>query len=222
MRTLGSSLWLAVLLLTLGGCGYNEIQSQDEAVKARWSEVVNQYQRRADLFKNLVATVKGYATQEQQVFIGVAEARAKAGSIQVTPEVLNNPQEFAKYQAVQGELAQSLKSLLVVAEAYPQLKSDENFRDLQSQIEGTENRIAVARKRYIDAVQAYNTHLRTFPTNLTARMFDFQPKPNFGVANEQEISTAPTVDFGPAPGAATPAPPGAPVPSAPAGTAAPK
>ncbi|HEY4210425.1 MAG TPA: LemA family protein [Steroidobacteraceae bacterium] len=220
MRVLGSSLLLAVLLVTLSGCGYNEIQSQDEAVKARWSEVVNQYQRRADLFKNLVATVKGYAAQEQQVLIGVAEARAKAGSIQVTPEVLNNPQAFAKYQAVQGELAQSLKSLLVVAEAYPQLKSDENFRDLQSQIEGTENRIAVARKRYIDAVQAYNTHLRTFPTNLTAKMFDFQPKPNFGVGNEQEISTAPTVDFGPSPGAgATPA---APASGAPAGTAAPK
>jgi LemA protein len=220
MRALGSSLWVAVLLLSQSGCGYNEIQGQDEAVKARWSEVVNQYQRRADLFKNLVATVKGYAAQEQQVLIGVAEARAKAGSIQVTPEVLNNPEAFAKYQAVQGELAQSLKSLLVVAEAYPQLKSDENFRDLQSQIEGTENRIAVARKRYIDAVQAYNTHLRTFPTNLTARMFDFQPKPNFGVANEQDISTAPTVDFGPTPGAGAPGP--APPSGPPAGTAAPK
>ena len=210
--SLAGSLLLAGALLTQSGCGYNEIQGQDEAVKARWSEVVNQYQRRADLIPNLVATVKGYAAQEQQVLIGVTEARAKAGSIQVTPELLNNPELFAKYQAAQGQLTQSLKSLFAVAEAYPQLKSDANFRDLQAQIEGTENRIAVARKRYIDAVQAYNTHLRTFPTNLTAKMFDFQTKPNFSVANEQEISAPPKVDFGapPAGAGSSGAPPTAP------------
>jgi len=188
--------FVAVAVVGLSGCGYNRLQQQDENVKAAWSEVVNQYQRRADLIPNLVNTVKGYAAQEQQVLIGVTEARARASSIQVTPEVLNNPEQFAKFQAAQGQLTQALKSLMVVAEAYPQLKSDANFRDLQAQLEGTENRITVARNRYIDAVRSYNTTVRSFPTNLTARIFDFQVKPNFSVANEQAIAAAPAVDFG--------------------------
>ena len=217
MRAWWSVGFIALALLGLSGCGYNNLQRQDENVKAAWSEVVNQYQRRADLVPNLVNTVKGFAQQEQQVLIGVTEARAKVGSIQVTADVLNNPELFAKYQAAQTQLAQSLKSLLAVAEAYPQLKSNENFLDLQSQLEGTENRITVARNRYIDAVREYNTNIRTFPTNLTARMFDFQVKPNFTVANEQQISTAPTVDFGSKPAApAVPAAAGAPVEPAPA------
>jgi LemA protein len=194
---------LAVAVLGLSGCGYNNLQQQDEGVKAAWAEVVNQYQRRADLIPNLVNTVKGYAAQEQKVLIGVTEARAKVGSIQVTPEVLNNPELFQKYQAAQGQLTSALKSLFAVAENYPQLKSDQNFRDLQSQIEGTENRITVARNRYIQAVQSYNVTVRTFPQNLTAKMFGFQVKPNFSVANEAQISTAPTVSFDTAtPGAA--------------------
>jgi LemA protein len=190
--------FVAVLAgLQLGGCGYNQLTGQDENVKAAWSEVTNQYQRRADLIPNLVRTVKGYATQEQQVLIGVTEARARqAGSIQLTPELLNDPEAFAKFQAAQGQLGQSLKSLIAVAEAYPELKSNENFRDLQVQLEGTENRITIARQRYIDAVRNYNTAVRSFPSNLTAKMFDFQAKPNFTVVNEQEISTPPTVDFG--------------------------
>jgi LemA protein len=184
----------------LPGCGYNALTRQDEDVKAAWSDVTNQYQRRADLIPNLVRTVKGYATQEQQVLIGVTEARAKAaGSIQLTPELLNNPEAFAKFQAAQNQLTAALKSLLSVAEAYPDLKSNENFRDLQVQLEGTENRITVARQRYIDTVRNYNTTVRSFPTNLTAKMFDFQVKPNFSVANEQTISAPPTVDFGQSP-----------------------
>jgi LemA protein len=192
--------WALALLVTatigLSGCGYNTLQQQDEQVKAAWAEVVNQYQRRADLIPNLVNTVKGFAIQEQQVLIGVTEARAKASSIQLTPELINDPQAFARFQAAQGELTQALKSLFAVAEAYPQLKSDANFRDLQAQIEGTENRITVARNRYIDAVRQYNTTVRQFPTNLTANLFDFEVKPNFSVENEAAISTAPTVDFG--------------------------
>jgi LemA protein len=196
---------VAATVLCLSGCGYNTLQQQDENVKAAWSEVVNQYQRRADLIPNLVNTVKGYAAQEQKVLIGVTEARAKVGSIQVTPEVLNNPELFQKYQAAQSQLTGALKSLFAVAENYPQLKSDQNFRDLQSQIEGTENRIAVARNRYIQAVQSYNVTVRSFPQNLTAKVFGFQVKPNFNVANEQQISTAPTVSFETAaPGAAGP------------------
>jgi len=196
--------FLVILAAGLSGCGYNALTRQDEDVKAAWSDVTNQYQRRADLIPNLVRTVKGYANQEQQVLIGVTEARAKAaGSIQLTPELLNNPEAFAKFQAAQGQLTSSLKSLIAVAEAYPDLKSNENFRDLQSQLEGTENRITVARQRYIDAVRNFNTTVRSFPTNLTAKMFDFQTKPNFTVANEQAIAAPPTVDFGPAP----PAPP---------------
>jgi LemA protein len=197
---------LSAAVLMLSGCGYNQLQQQDEAVKAAWSEVVNQYQRRADLVPNLVNTVKGFAAQEQKVLIGVTEARSQATSIQVTPEVLNNPELFQKYQAAQGQLTQALSRLMVVVERYPDLKSDQNFRDLQSQLEGTENRIAVARNRYIEAVQSYNVTVRSFPVNLTAKMFDFQVKPNFTVANEQQIATAPTVSFD----TSTPAVPGAP------------
>ena len=193
----GSLVFVAVLACgCLPGCGYNSLTRQDEDVKAAWSDVANQYQRRADLIPNLVRTVKGYANQEQQVLIGVTEARARqAGSIQLTPELLNDPQAFARFQAAQSELSTSLKSLIAVAEAYPDLKSNENFRDLQVQLEGTENRITVARQRYIDAVRNFNTTVRSFPTNLTARMFDFQVKPNFTVANEQAVAAPPTVDF---------------------------
>jgi LemA protein len=194
MRALRAYLTLAVALLA-SGCGYNRIQQQDESVKAAWAEVLNQYQRRADLVPNLVKTVEGYAQQEQKVLIGVTEARAKVGSIQVTPELVNDPQAFQKFEAAQGQLTQALKSLIAVSENYPQLKSDQNFRDLQSQLEGTENRITVARNRYIQAVQEYNTNIRSFPTNLTAMMFKYQVKQNFSVANEAEISKAPTVDF---------------------------
>ena len=197
--------FVAAAGLSVSGCGYNTLQQQDESVKAAWSEVVNQYQRRADLIPNLVNTVKGYAAQEQKVLIGVTEARARAGSIQLTPELLNDPKAFAQFQAAQGQLTQALKSLFAVAEAYPDLKSDANFRDLQAQLEGTENRITVARNRYIDAVRSFNTTVRSFPTNLTAKMFDFQVRPNFTVANEATISAPPTVDFGTA-GAPQPAP----------------
>ncbi|MBV8307099.1 MAG: LemA family protein [Gammaproteobacteria bacterium] len=186
---------VAFALLSLTGCGYNTLQTKDEAVKAAWSEVVNQYQRRADLIPNLVNTVKGYAAQEQRVLVEVTEARAKVGSIQVTPEVLNNPELFQKYQAAQNQLTGALKSLFAVSENYPQLKSDQNFRDLQSQLEGTENRITVARNRYIQAVQDYNVTVRSFPTNLTAKLFGLPLRPNFSVANEAQISTAPTVSF---------------------------
>jgi LemA protein len=196
-------LLIAGLLVTscvaLSGCGYNTIQTQDEAVKAAWSEVVNQYQRRADLIPNLVNTVKGYAAQEQTVLIGVTEARARATSIQVTPEMLNDPEALKKFQAAQGELTNALKSLLMVTENYPDLKSDQNFRDLQAQLEGTENRIAVARNRYIESVQTYNGTIRRFPVNLTAMLFNYDVKPNFTVENEAAISRPPTVDFNTAP-----------------------
>jgi LemA protein len=195
--------------LMLGGCGYNTLQSTDEQIKAGWAEVVNQYQRRADLVPNLVETVKAFAAQEQQVLLGVTNARARVGSIQATPELINDPQAFAKFQAAQGELTSALSRLLVVAENYPQLKSDRNFRDLQAQLEGTENRIAVARNRYIKAVQEYNVVVRSFPSNLTAMMFGFKEKPQFTVDNEKEISKAPKVDFSkPAAPAAAPAPAG--------------
>ncbi len=199
-------------LLALPGCGYNDFQTKDEQVKAAWAEVVNQYQRRADLVPNLVNTVKGFAQQEQAVLIGVTEARAKVGTIQATPELLNDPAAFAKFQAAQGQLTQALSHLMVVTENYPQLKSDANFRDLQAQLEGTENRITVARNRYIQTVQSYNVLARSFPTNLTAMMFKYEVKPNFTVDNEKAISTAPTVDFGkPAPApVVTPAPAAAP------------
>jgi LemA protein len=186
---------LAMVGLALGGCGYNRIQQQDEGVKAAWSEVTNQYQRRADLVPNLVATVKGFAQQEQKVLIGVTEARAKVGTIQATPELINDAQAFKKFQAAQGELTQALKSLIAVTENYPELKSDANFRDLQAQLEGTENRITVARNRYIEAVQTYNTTIRQFPVNLTAKMFGYGVKPNFTVENEAAIARPPTVDF---------------------------
>jgi len=194
-----------LMVLALSGCGYNRIQQQDEAATAGWSEVVNQYQRRADLVPNLVSTVKGFAAQEQTVLLGVTEARAKVGSIQVTPELVNNPEAFAKYQAAQGELTQALKSLLAVTENYPDLKSNENFRDLQAQLEGTENRIAVARNRYIEAVREYNVTIRSFPSNLTAKLFSYSTKPNFTVENEAAIARPPTVDFSKPP-ASAPAP----------------
>ncbi|HSY08418.1 MAG TPA: LemA family protein [Steroidobacteraceae bacterium] len=188
--------FVAVVFTALSGCSYNSLQQQDENVKASWAEVVNQYQRRADLIPNLVNTVKGFAIQEQQVLIGVTEARAKANSIQLTPELINDPVALQKFQAAQGELTQALKSLFAVTEAYPQLKSDANFRDLQAQIEGTENRITVARNRYIDAVRNYNVTVRSFPANLTAKLFGFKVKPSFTVGNEAAIAVAPTVDFG--------------------------
>ena len=206
------SAWVLTALGALGlsGCGYNSMQAGDEQVKSAWSEVLNQYQRRADLIPNLVNTVKGYAAQEQQVLLGVTEARAKVGSIQATPELVNNPEAFAKFQAAQGELSGALSRLMVVTENYPQLKSDQNFRDLQAQLEGTENRITVARNRYIESVQNYNILVRSFPGNLTAMMFGYKPKPNFNVENEATISKPPTVDFGakpPAPATTIPAAP---------------
>jgi LemA protein len=191
---------MALLALSLGGCGYNTLQQQDEQVKAAWSEVVNQYQRRADLVPNLVNTVKGYAAHEKDVLTQVAEARARVGSVQATPELLNDPQAFQQFQAAQGQLSGALSRLLAVAENYPQLKADTLFRDLQAQLEGTENRITVARNRYIQAVQDYNVTVRSFPTNLTAKVFGLDVKPNFTVEEERGISTAPKVDFGaPAP-----------------------
>jgi LemA protein len=199
---------LALASLVLSGCGYNALQTQDEGVKAAWSEVVNQYQRRADLIPNLVAAVKGIAEQEKSVFIGVAEARSKVSSIQVTPEMLNNPEALKKFQAAQGELTSALKSLIAVSENYPQIKSDQSFRDLQAQLEGTENRITVARNRYIESVQTFNNTVRQFPTNLTASLFKFTVKPNFTVENEAAIAKPPTVDF-----SAPAAPPAQPAPA---------
>ncbi len=191
---------LAVATTLLSGCGYNRLQATDEQIKAAWAEVLNQYQRRADLIPNLVNTVKGFAAQEQQVLLGVTNARAKVGSIQATPELLNNPQAFSRFQQAQGELSSALSRLMVVVERYPELKSDRNFRDLQAQLEGTENRIAVARNRYIKAVQEYNVIVRSFPTNLTAMLFGHKEKPQFTVENERALSKPPTVDFGaPAP-----------------------
>lgn len=198
MRRFLWSLGLLVLV-SLSGCGYNTIQSNDEQVKSAWSEVLNQYQRRADLIPNLVNTVKGFAAQEQTVLLGVTNARAKVGSIQATPDLLNDPEAFAKFQTAQRDLSGALSRLLVVSENYPQLKSDANFRDLQAQLEGTENRITVARNRYIKAVQEYNVTVRSFPSNLTAMLFGHKVRPNFAVENEQEISRPPKVDFGAAP-----------------------
>jgi len=180
----------------LSGCGYNQFQSKDEATKAAWGEVVNQYQRRADLIPNLVNTVKGYASHERETLEAVTRARAAATSFQITPEVLNDPEAFKKFQAVQGELSGALSRLMVVSEKYPDLKANTNFRDLQSQLEGTENRITVARQRYIASVQDYNVTVRSFPTNLTAMAFGYKAKPSFTVENEKAISTAPTVNFG--------------------------
>jgi len=184
----------------LSGCGYNTMQSQDEEIKAQWSEVINQYQRRADLVPNLVSTVKGYAAHEKDILVQVTEARSHVGQLAATPELVNDPAAFAKFQAAQGELSGALSRLLVVAENYPNLKADASFRDLQAQLEGTENRITVARNRYIQAVKAYNVTVRQFPSNLTAMMFGYQTKANFTVDNEKAIAAPPTVDFGaPAP-----------------------
>jgi LemA protein len=190
--------WLLILALlaSLTGCGYNDFQRLDEQTKSAWAEVLNQYQRRADLVPNLVATVKGEANFEQETLTKVIEARARATSVQVTPETLNNPEAFQKFQQAQGELSSALSRLLVVSERYPDLKSNQSFRDLRVQLEGTENRITVARNRYIQAVQAYNVLARSFPTNLTAMAFGYQPKPNFAVSNEAQIAVPPTVDFG--------------------------
>jgi LemA protein len=189
--------WLLILaaVLSLSGCGYNQFQSLDEASKSAWSEVLNQYQRRADLVPNIVATVKGEASFEQDTLTKVIEARAKATSIQVTPETLNNPEAFNKFQQAQGELSSALSRLMVVSERYPELKANQAFRDLRVTLEGTENRITVARNRYIESVQDYNVLARSFPTNITAKIFSYAPKPNFSVQNEAQISTPPTVDF---------------------------
>ena len=188
--------WVPLLLvLALSGCGYNTFQTLDEEAKASWSEVLNQYQRRADLVPNLVETVKGYAAHEKEVLTDVADARSRVGSMQITPEVLNDPEAFAKFQAAQGQLTSALSRLMAVAENYPNLKADQGFRDLQAQLEGTENRVTVARNRYIESVKAYNIAVRSFPNNLTAMMFDYQPKPSFTVENEKAISTPPKVDF---------------------------
>jgi LemA protein len=212
MRNLLAAAAAIVVSVLVTGCGYNTLQTQDEGVKAAWSEVVNQYQRRADLIPNLVETVKGYASQEERVLVGVTTARAKVGSIQLTPELLNDPEAFKKFQAVQGELTTALKSLLAVTENYPDLKSNANFLELQSQLEGTENRITVARNRYIESVQAYNTTVRQFPTNLTAMLFKHGVKPNFTVENEAEIAKPPAVDFNTNTAPAQ-APPSAPAPA---------
>lgn len=190
---------IAVAATLLSGCGYNTFQTNDEAVKASWSEVLNQYKRRADLIPNLVKVVEGYAAHEKDVLTQVTEARASVGGINATPELINDPEAFAKFQAAQGQLSSALSRLMVVAEAYPQLKADANFRDLQAQLEGTENRITVARNRYIKSVETYNVAVRTFPNNLTAMMFGYKPKPNFTVDNEKAIAEPPKVDFSPAP-----------------------
>jgi LemA protein len=202
---------VALLALALGGCGYNDLQRQDEGIKASWSEVMNQYQRRADLVPNLVNTVKGYAAQEQAVLVGVASARAAVGSVKATPELINDPAAFQKFAKAQDELTGALSRLLVVSENYPQLKSDALFRDLTSQLEGTENRITAAGNQYIKGVQGFNSTVRQFPTNLTAMLLRLDVKPNFAVQNEAAVGAPPRVDFGNAPVA----------PAAPAANAAP-
>ncbi|TFZ07003.1 LemA family protein [Ramlibacter henchirensis] len=209
--------WLAVLVavFALSGCGYNDFQRLDEQTKSAWSEVLNQYQRRADLVPNLVATVKGEANFEQETLTRVVEARAKATSVQVTPETLNDPAAFQRFQQAQGELSSALSRLLVVSERYPDLKANQGFRDLRVQLEGTENRITVARNRYIQSVQEYNVLARSFPTNLTAMVFNYDPKPTFTVQNEAEISAPPRVEFGTPASSSAPARPAA-APSAPA------
>ncbi|WP_019671876.1 LemA family protein [Psychrobacter lutiphocae] len=196
LKPLLLSVVLSSSAVGLSGCGYNTLQAQDEQVAAAWSEVVNQYQRRADLVPNLVEVVKQYANHEQEVLTDVAEARSRAGSVQLTPEALNDPQAMENYQAAQAQMTSALSRLMAVSERYPDLKADQRFADLQAQLEGTENRITVARNRYIQEVQTYNTTVRQFPTNLTAKVFGLDAKPNFSVDNEKEISTAPKVDFG--------------------------
>lgn len=187
---------IVVLLIIVGISSFNSLQTADEQVNASWSEVINQYQRRADLIPNLVNTVKGYAQHESAVFTSVTEARAKVGSIKITPELLNDPAAFKQFQNAQGELTSALSRLIAVSENYPQLKADANFRELQSQLEGTENRISVARNRYIDAVKQFNIKIRTFPSNIMAKLFGFSVKPNFTVENESEIAKPPQVNFG--------------------------
>ncbi len=201
-----TTLLLLVTATMLGGCGYNTLQTTDEQVSAAWAEVLNQYKRRADLIPNLVKVVEGFAAQEKDVLLGVTKARASVGAIQATPELVNDPAAFAKFQAAQRELSSSLGRLMLVAENYPQLKSDQNFRDLQAQLEGTENRITVARNRYIKAVQEFNVTVRQFPSNLTAMLFGFKTKPQFTVDNEKAIAEPPKVDFGAKPAASAPAP----------------
>ena len=196
MRTFWTKLLPIILLLSLSGCGYNTFQSLDEEAKASWSEVLNQYQRRADLVPNLVNVVKGYADHEKEVLTDVANARSKVGSMQITPELLNDPEAFARFQAAQGQMTSALSRLMAVAENYPNLKADQGFRDLQAQLEGTENRITVARNRYIETIKEYNVSVRSFPNNLTAMMFGYKTKPSFTVENEKAISSAPKVEFG--------------------------
>lgn len=196
MQKIYLKLFAVILLLNLSGCGYNTFQSLDEEAKASWSEVLNQYQRRADLIPNLVNVIKGYAAHEKDVLTQVADARSKVGSMQVTADVLNDPEAFAKFQAAQGQLSSALSRLMAVSENYPNLKADQGFRDLQAQLEGTENRITVARNRYIGTIKAYNVAVRSFPQNLTAMMFGYKIKPSFTVENEKVISAPPTVDFG--------------------------
>ena len=194
--------WLLTLFMitTLSGCGYNTLQTTDENIKASWAEVLNQYQRRADLVPNLVNVVKGYAAHEKDVLTQVTEARARVGAIQATPELINDEEAFKKFIAAQGQMTSAISRLLAVSENYPQLKADGLFRDLQAQLEGTENRITVARNRYIGAVKEYNITVRSFPTNLTAMIFGHKTKPSFNVENEKTISEPPKVDFGsPAP-----------------------
>ena len=196
MRTFWTKLLPVIMLLSLSSCGYNTFQSLDEEAKASWSEVLNQYQRRADLVPNLVNVVKGYAEHEKEVLTDVANARSKVGSMQITPELLNDPEAFARFQAAQGQMTSALSRLMAVAENYPNLKADQGFRDLQAQLEGTENRITVARNRYIASIKDYNVSVRSFPNNLTAMMFGYKTKPSFTVENEKAISKAPTVEFG--------------------------
>ncbi|MBK6972979.1 MAG: LemA family protein [Sterolibacteriaceae bacterium] len=206
---------LALLTLLLSGCGYNQIQINDESVSAAWSEVLNQYKRRADLVPNLVQVVQGYAAHEKDVLTQVTQARASVAGIKATPELVNDPAAFAKFQQAQGEMSSALARLMVVVENYPNLKADAQFRDLQAQLEGTENRITVARKRYIESVQNYNVGVRTFPNNLTAMVFGYKTKANFAVEDEKAISTPPTVNFQkPAAPAAAPAPVPLPKPAA--------
>ena len=196
MRTFWTKLLPVIMLLSLSSCGYNTFQSLDEEAKASWSEVLNQYQRRADLVPNLVNVVKGYAEHEKEVLTDVANARSKVGSMQITPELLNDPEAFARFQAAQGQMTSALSRLMAVAENYPNLKADQGFRDLQAQLEGTENRITVARNRYIASIKDYNVLVRSFPNNLTAMMFGYKTKPSFTVENEKAISSAPKVEFG--------------------------
>ena len=205
----------SIMVLALSGCGYNTFQSADEEIKATWAEVLNQYQRRADLVPNLVNVVKGYAAHEREVLTQVTEARARVGAIKATPELVNDPAAFQRFIAAQSELTGAISRLLLVAENYPQLKADTLFRDLQAQLEGTENRIAVARNRYIAAIKDYNVAVRSFPSNLTAMVFGYTTKPSFTVENEKALATPPTVDFG----APAPAAPAIPAPAAPAAPA---